>query len=136
MDRDRDTSPASKVLLVEDDDELRDIVGDILEASGYEVIPGGNGKQAIDYLESCGEYPSVIVLDLMMPILSGWECLRAIKQDDRLSLIPVIVVTAVDRDRPSGAAAILKKPFSVDDLLRAVALFARPLAPQASPSSP
>ena len=131
-----DTSPSSKVLLVEDDDELRDIVGDILEASGYDVVPGGNGKQAIEYLNSGGECPSVIVLDLMMPILSGWECLRAIKQDDRLSLIPVIVLTALRRDRLPGAAAILKKPFSVADLLDAVGLFARPPTPQAFPSSP
>ena len=136
MAPDGDTPLSSKVLLVEDDDELRDIVGDILEASGYEVVPGGNGKQAIDYLKSNGECPSVIVLDLMMPILSGWECLRAIKQDDRLSLIPVIVVTGVHRDRPPGAAAILKKPFSLADLLDAVALFARVPTPQAFPPSP
>ena len=136
MAPDGDTSPSSKVLLIEDDDELRGIVGDILEGYGYEVVPGGNGKQAIDYLKSSGECPSVIVLDLMMPILSGWECLRAIKQDDRLSLIPVIVVTAARRDRPPGAAAILKKPFSVADLLDAVGLFARAPRPQAFPSSP
>jgi len=108
------------VLLVEDEDDLRDIVGDVLEENGYEVIPAGNGKQAMDFLYNTDTLPSVIVLDLMMPIVSGWECLRAIQSEERLASIPVLVVTAIGRDRPRGVTALLKKPFSIADLLESV----------------
>ena len=115
----------ASILLVEDEGELRDIVGDILEESGYDVIPAGSGKQALDYLTTAIEPPALILLDLMMPIVNGWECLRTIRSDQTLSSIPVVVVTAVDRDRPSGADIVLKKPYCVDDLLAVVAHYAR-----------
>ena len=119
MITDADTNDRAIVLLVEDEDELRDIVGDLLEDDGYEVIPAANGKQAIDFLQSADELPSVIVLDLMMPIVSGWECLRAIQSQERFASIPVLVVTAMGRDRPPGVT-LLKKPFSIADLLETV----------------
>jgi CheY-like chemotaxis protein len=108
------------VLLVEDENELRDIVGDLLEHDGYEVIPASNGKQAIEFLHNARKLPSVIVLDLMMPIVSGWECLAAIRNEERLASIPVLVVTAARHDRPDGVTALLKKPFSIADLLQEV----------------
>jgi CheY-like chemotaxis protein len=110
----------ASILLVEDEEELRDIVGDLLEEDGYDVIPAGNGKQALDFLRNARELPSVIVLDLMMPIVSGWECLREIQGEARFASIPVLVVTAISRDRPHGVTALLKKPFSVADLLESV----------------
>jgi DNA-binding response OmpR family regulator len=108
------------VLLVEDEDELREIVGDLLEQEGYDVIPASNGKQALDYLRDAHEVPAVIILDLMLPILSGWECLRVIHSEERLASVPVLVVTAVGRDRPAGVGLLLKKPFGIFDLLEAV----------------
>jgi CheY-like chemotaxis protein len=121
---------SSTILLVDDDDELRDIVCDALEECGYDVVPAGNGKQAIDYLTAPSEPPLVIVLDLMMPIVNGWECLRFIKSEAIFSSIPVILVTAIDRDRPPGADVVLKKPYAIPDLLAAVAvLTARAGAP-------
>jgi two-component system response regulator VicR len=117
---------ARTILLVEDDGEIRDIIGDLLERDGYDVIPAGNGKQAIDYLAARQELPALILLDLMMPIVSGWEFLRAISQDPRTASIPVVVITAVRGDRPHGVAAVLKKPFGVDDIVAAVRRFAAP----------
>ncbi len=123
------------ILLVEDEGELRDIVGDLLEESGYDVIPANSGKQALDYLTTATEPPALILLDLMMPLVNGWECLRTIRRDQSLSAIPVVVVTAIDRDRPSGADIVLKKPYRVDDLLAVVAHYAgrRSGSPHASP---
>ena len=123
------------ILVVEDDDDIRDVIGDVLEAGGYDVIPAGNGKQAIDYLVCAGDPPALILLDLMMPIVNGWECLRAIKRHRRSSSIPVIVMTSVGRDRPPGVDAVLKKPFRIADLLSAVLHCAGPTAVANVPGS-
>jgi CheY-like chemotaxis protein len=108
------------ILVVEDDEELRDIIADILESCGYEVIPAGNGKQAADFLAATAAPPAMILLDLMMPIVNGWELLRDIQADSRLAAIPVVVMTAIRRDRPAGVTALLKKPFSLRDLIETV----------------
>jgi CheY-like chemotaxis protein len=105
---------------VEDDEELRDIIADILESCGYEVIPAGNGKQAADFLAATPALPALILLDLMMPIVNGWELLRDIQADPRLAAIPVVVMTAIRRDRPPGVAALLKKPFALRELIDVV----------------
>jgi DNA-binding response OmpR family regulator len=127
---------SSTILLVDDDDGLRDIAGDVLEECGYDVVPAGNGKQTIDYLRAASERPCLIILDLMMPIVNDWECLRFIKSEARFSSIPVILVTAIDRDRPLGADVVLKKPYAIAHLLAAVeALSARARA-QMSLQSP
>jgi CheY-like chemotaxis protein len=123
------------ILVVEDDDGIRDIIGDVLEEGGYDVIPASNGKQALDYLVNMDEPPALILLDLMMPIVNGWECLRAIKRNRRSSSIPVIVMTAVGRDRPTGVDAVLNKPFRIADLLSAVLHFARATAVANAPGS-
>ena len=111
-----------RVLLVEDDLELRDIVQDILEEEGYDVIPAADGRQALEYLRATtpGEdAPAVLILDLMMPIVNGWEVLSAIEDDARLR-VPVIVVSASGRSWPRGATAYLHKPFNLAELLDAV----------------
>jgi CheY-like chemotaxis protein len=110
------------ILLVEDDLDLRDVLQDILENEGYDVIPAADGRQALEYLRatSSGEdVPAIVILDLMMPIVSGWEVLDAIERDPRLQ-VPVIVVSASGRSRPEGATAYLHKPFSLVDLLDTV----------------
>jgi CheY-like chemotaxis protein len=108
------------ILVVEDDEELRDLVGDLLEEEGYDVVPAMNGKQALDFIQCAGKRPSLVLLDLLMPIVNGWELLRTIREDPWFSEIPVVVMTAVKRDRPSGATAVLKKPFKIAELLQTV----------------
>ena len=111
-----------RILLVEDDLELRDSVQDILESEGYEVVPAANGKQALEYLRSTSGgdgAPSLVVPDLMMPIVSGWQVLEAIHEDPELEL-PVIVVSASGCARPDGVSAFLRKPFDVDELLETI----------------
>jgi CheY-like chemotaxis protein len=111
-----------RVLLVEDDLDLRDVLQDILENEGYDVIPASDGRQALEYLRATNsgeDAPGLLILDLMMPIVNGWEVLDAIQGDPGLQM-PVIVVSASGRSEPSGVTAYLHKPFSLDDLLNTV----------------
>jgi len=109
------------VLLVEDDLDIRDVLQDVLEAEGYDVIPAANGKQALDFL-TLNDPPGadLVILDLMMPMVSGWEVLDRMAGDNRLAEIPVIVVSAVAREKPARAYTFLRKPFTLEMLSRAV----------------
>ena len=95
---------ARTVLLVEDDPEVRDVLEDELEENGYNVIPAANGKQALDFLTlNRPEKADVVILDLMMPMVSGWEVLDHMHANPQLADIPVIVLSAVSLDRSSAA---------------------------------
>jgi two-component system, OmpR family, response regulator CpxR len=118
------------VLLVEDDLEIRDILQDVLEAEGFDVFPASNGKQALDFLTlNQPQHADLVILDLMMPMISGWQVLEKMNKDPSLSAIPVMVLSAVARDKPAGAAAFLRKPFDIDTFCDAVrGHFSRPEA--------
>lgn len=97
---------------------MRDIVQDLLEANGYDVIPARTGRQAIEFLSMDAESPpDIVILDMMMPIVSGWQVLETIRRDPQLAKVPVVVLTAMAQDKPSGAAAFLRKPFRIEALL-------------------
>lgn len=89
------------------------------DAGGYSFIEAPNGREALDLMRS--EHPDVVVLDLMMPVLSGWDVLREREDDEELRRIPVIVVSA-NRDPDlvtavnSGICAFLPKPFDISAL--------------------
>jgi len=112
---------ARTVLLVEDDLDIRDILQDVLESDGFDVIPAANGKQALDFL-TMNDPPGadLVILDLMMPLITGWEVLDRMQENPRLAEIPVIVVSAVVRDKPGGAYTFLRKPFTLETLSTAV----------------
>ena len=112
------------ILVAEDDLGLRDVVAEILRSSGYEVVPADDGQQAIDYLATAEEPPAAVLLDLMMPVLSGWDCLRAMRADDRLCWIPIVVMSEAEQ-YASGADMFLRKPFRVNELLETIDHFAR-----------
>jgi CheY-like chemotaxis protein len=113
----RETAPKT-VLLVEDDVEIRDILQDLLEAEGYDVVPASHGRQALEFLQASRQtkLPNLVVLDLMMPLVDGSEVLRTMKNDAALADIPVVVLSAVARERPAGAAAFLRKPVPLQKL--------------------
>jgi CheY-like chemotaxis protein len=112
---------ARTVLLVEDDLDIRDVLQDVLESDGYDVIPAANGKQALDFL-TLNDPPGadVVILDLMMPMISGWDVLRRMAEDPRLQSIPVIVVSAVAPEKPPRAYTFIRKPFTLETLSTAV----------------
>jgi CheY-like chemotaxis protein len=117
----------STILLAEDDLEIRDVVQDLLEEIGCDVIPARTGKQALDFLSNDPRSPpDMVILDLMMPLVTGWQVLEVIQRDPVLSGVPVVVLTAATQDRPSGVAALLQKPFQVDDLLETIQRLLQP----------
>jgi CheY-like chemotaxis protein len=112
---------AKTVLLVEDDYDVRDTLQDLLESEGFDVVPAANGKQAIDFLRYAkpgGDF--VVVLDLMMPMVSGWEVLDLLTRDARLADIPVIVLSALQTERPPRAQEFVRKPFTMQALVSSI----------------
>jgi CheY-like chemotaxis protein len=111
------------VLIVEDDADLREMMAQLLMLEGYGTATVPNGREALRYLHE-GEVPKVILLDLMMPVMDGWEFRRRQQADpDRhLADLPVIVLSALDQQRGSNldASAFLKKPLDFDRLLELV----------------
>jgi CheY-like chemotaxis protein len=112
------------VFIIEDDVDTRDMLAKFLELEGYHVELAANGRQALDLLSS-GTSACVIVLDLMMPVMDGWEFRRHQIEDARLRKIPTIVVSAAGRERLSqiSADAYLSKPVDMDELLQRVSQF-------------
>ena len=109
----------ASVLLVEDDKDIREAVSAVLEAEGYTVLLAGNGKEALAILDR-GQ-PCVVLLDLMMPVMSGWDFMDEVKKSKRLEDIPVVVVSAYSERKAEGVRRVLKKPLDVGQLLSAVA---------------
>jgi CheY-like chemotaxis protein len=115
----------ARVLVVEDDDELRLALKDSLVAEGYEVATAANGAEALEVLRKDEEHqPSVILLDLMMPVMNGWQFITAQKDDPKLAGIPVVVLSAVgsyvQNVAPLDVAAFMRKPFELDALLETI----------------
>jgi signal transduction histidine kinase len=114
-------APREQILLVEDDRSIRNALQGILEDEGYAVTTAENGRQALERLRASAA-PNLIVLDLRMPVMDGWEFRAAQKSDPGLARIPVLAVSA---DGSAKAAAIdaqayLRKPLSTDALLNAI----------------
>ncbi len=112
-------TPRRSVLIVEDEEDIRAAVAEILEDEGFEVVIATNGREALDELKHMGR-PTLIVLDLMMPVMNGHEFLASIRDTPKLNAVPVLVLTAVATEAPPGARDMLRKPFIVEELLEAV----------------
>ena len=110
---------SKKILLVEDDDDLRDAVAESLEVEGHRVESAMNGADALAKLNA-GARPDVILLDLMMPVMDGWQFRAAQLADPKHADIPVIVITAAGAMKEQ-IEQIIRKPFVPEDLFRAVA---------------
>jgi CheY-like chemotaxis protein len=106
------------VLIVEDDEDLREMMAQLLTLEGFSSATVANGREALEYLNRSSK-PDVILLDLMMPVMDGWEFRRQQKADPDLAPVPVIVLSALDQGRAGNvdAAAFLKKPLDFDRLL-------------------
>jgi CheY-like chemotaxis protein len=107
------------VLIVEDDLDLRDCLREELEQAGHRVLTAGNGREGLELLESAG-LPCLVLLDLMMPVMNGFQFLAELR--DRQLDVPVVVTSAhLDMPGvPQGASEILAKPFSTAALLAVI----------------
>ena len=114
------------VLIVEDDVELRDMMAQLLTLEGFVAAAVANGREALEYLGR-GNRPDIILLDLMMPVMDGWEFRRKQQSDPALAKVPVVVLSALDHRRAAevDAVAFLKKPLDFDRLLELVRQYCR-----------
>jgi two-component system, chemotaxis family, chemotaxis protein CheY len=108
-----------KILVIDDDLDIREALEDLLQGTGYRLRLVKNGREG---LEALPFEPCLVLLDLMMPVMSGQEFLLNLRKDCRYASLPVIVVTAAGNQvpAPAGATDLVRKPFEVDELLDAI----------------
>lgn len=107
------------ILVVEDDPAARDLLVQLLHLEGFAPITAANGRQAMDFLRAGGRV-DVILLDLAMPEMSGWQFRVEQQRDARLATIPVVVTSAFDDAGDLNAAASFRKPLDLPRLLNTV----------------
>jgi DNA-binding response OmpR family regulator len=101
-----------RVLVVDDDLDIREALAQILVAEGYDVTEAANGLEALAEIDR--QIPDVVLLDLMMPVLDGWKTLQILRRTPRHANVPVVILSAV---KAHGAAHYIEKPVSLDKLL-------------------
>lgn len=111
------------ILVVEDDQDIREAVSELLELEGYTVASASNGQEGLNVLASLRQ-PCLVLLDLMMPVLTGYEFLERLRVTGTISLVPVLVLTASHvTETPAGAVGLLRKPVEMNHLLSTVARY-------------
>lgn len=114
--------PKPLIMVIEDDADISDVLVMMLEASGYDTVLASNGREGLDQLGKAETLPDVILLDLMMPVMDGWEFRIAQKSDPALAHVPVVLVSAHVEVRSMAAkmevAAWLRKPIDFRELLK------------------
>jgi CheY-like chemotaxis protein len=115
------------VLVVDDDLYLSEIIADVLEAEGHIARQASNGVEALEQIRK--SKPQLILLDLMMPVMNGWELADVLRGNPEWADIPVVIITAnyhADRKQQVlGARAVITKPFDIDRLVQVVEEFAQ-----------
>jgi CheY-like chemotaxis protein len=106
------------VLLIDDEEDVRETLRDILEDRGYRVSVAENGRAALDLLRS-NERPCFVLLDLIMPEMNGWEFLDAIERDEELADLPIVISTSAPDQAPADRR-VLPKPLNLAMLLEQV----------------
>ena len=133
--RERTQRERPLILIVEDHSELRQLYAQELVLSGFDVIEAGNGADAIAHTSE--RFPDVVLMDLSLPIVDGWEATRRLKIDSRTAHIPIVALTAHDgagelqRATRAGCDWFVPKPCQPHDLIEEVRrVLAGPLGPQ------
>src|SRR5690348_14321981 len=116
-------SRTGPILIIEDDLDIREVLAETLADRGFGVVTAANGRDAIGVLLSMPDPPSVILVDLMMPIMDGYAFLEECQKDLLLASIPVAIFTAgngIDRKRLGAARPVIAKPIDLEKLIRVV----------------
>jgi CheY-like chemotaxis protein len=122
------------IMVVDDDPDIRESLELLLRLHGHPVITAADGQEALQRLRGTGDRPCVILLDLMMPRMSGFELHDALSSDPALADIPIVVITGAvgligDRADSLSAEEVVRKPFELAALLAIVRRHCRPLVP-------
>jgi CheY-like chemotaxis protein len=114
-----------QIMLIEDDESIRDMLNDLLEEEGYQVVSAQHGQQALAYLREQRPLPNLVLLDATMPVMNGWEFLAARSNEPELAAIPVIMLSAAATGAEQRAAQfkvqLVRKPIDIEQLLAIVA---------------
>jgi len=115
---------AGPVLVVDDDEDIRESIGQVLEDLQREFLTARNGLDALIVARRTVPAPRLILLDLTMPVMSGWQFLEERQKDGALARIPVVVMTAAADSsiNPVNVSAVLRKPLAYEELLQAINL--------------
>jgi CheY-like chemotaxis protein len=120
-----------RIVIAEDDKQLRELLQLVLQSEGYEVMTCPDGRATIQYLTAArdaGKVPAIILLDLNMPFVDGWAVAAWLDADPRLCDVPVIVISATEAHGKAAkslhADAYLVKPFTTEEIIGVVGLFA------------
>ena len=112
------SGPCLAVLVVENDDPIREAVAEALVNEGFHVYKAESVARALELLSRM-PHPSLILADLMMPAMSGWDLIKSLSENDQLATLPVVVVSAIDHETPQGFRRV-KKSMDLDELVRIV----------------
>ncbi len=117
---------AKRILIVEDDNSIRELLVELLQGEGYDVGSAINGLEGIHYLQS-DQAPDLILIDLMMPIMDGYTFRVEQMKNDKWSKIPIVVMSAEanakEKLKNFGITAFLSKPVELEIILKAVELY-------------
>ena len=118
------------VLVVDDDADVRSSFLFLLQSEGYTTLEAANGREALEVLHRHGR-PCLILLDLLMPIMDGIEFLTAMRSDEELARVPVVIISAASTAKPPKDVPLLQKPVSLEVLIDHVERHCVPGAPSA-----
>jgi CheY-like chemotaxis protein len=128
VDSDTPRTPCRSILIVEDDEGIRETLQYALELEGYQVQTASNGQEGLQRLGQM-EPPCLVLLDLMMPVMNGWEFADALSHNITLATIPIVVVSAYsERANAIRSREIIKKPVDLDVLFQTVRKWCQPEA--------
>jgi CheY-like chemotaxis protein len=113
------------VVVVEDEEDSRELLKDLLEYHGYHVRTAVNGRQALELIDELGDETCIMFLDLFMPVLDGWGVYERLKADGKLEQVRVVITTSAPHRAPAGST-ILEKPISIPKLLELLASYCAP----------
>ena len=126
----KDRRRSAVVLVVDDDADIRDAVREVLEEAGYATLEASHGREALELLQRAEVKPHLLLLDLMMPTMDGWQLRARLLEDPVLATLPVVIMTAhagvlraVANAQP--ATPVLSKPIDVGRLLELVATYCK-----------
>jgi CheY-like chemotaxis protein len=108
------------VLVVDDEPTLLEATRFVLESEGFGVETAKNGQEALAFLRTGSKLPGLVLLDLMMPVMNGWEFLAAVAEIPPLRTIPIMVLTAAGTTEVPGAVEVMRKPCDLGLLIEAV----------------
>jgi CheY-like chemotaxis protein len=107
------------VLIVEDEEELREIMREALELNGYAVVTAPEGQRALDEIPHI-DHLCLVLLDLLMPGMNGWDFFMKLRERPELASVPVVVHSSAPESAPAGVNRVLRKPLLLDRLLSIV----------------